>query len=172
MIVDPQNDFVDGSLGTLGAAEIIKQISNELLLKNYDFVVASQDWHIDPAEHFIQFPPHCIAESKGAEFSWLLDTSKIDAIFKKGKYQPAFSAFQGYTSEPEIIDLDSWLAVRRVRQVDFCGLLLNYCVGQSVVDSIKLGYESSLLSKYTIASSTEAAVETIEHLAAQGCIIR
>ena len=71
IIVDVQNDFCEGgALAVAGGAQVAADIS-EFLEENaadFDAVVTTQDWHIDPGEHFSQdpdfrasWPVHCVA---------------------------------------------------------------------------------------------------------------
>ena len=45
IIVDMQNDFIDGSLAVPEAKDIIDPINKLMEEGNYDLIVASQDWH-------------------------------------------------------------------------------------------------------------------------------
>ena len=104
IIVDVQNDFCEGgSLAVTGGADLASEISE--LLENatdFDFIVATQDWHVDPGSHFSEtpdfvksWPVHCVAGSKGAALHRNLDTEDIDAYFRKGKFDAAYSGFDG-----------------------------------------------------------------------------
>ncbi len=104
LIVDVQNDFCEGgSLAVAGGASLAAEIS-ELLdaTMDYDFVLATQDWHIDPGAHFSEspdfvdsWPVHCVAGSHGAALHPDLDTETIDAYFRKGRFAAAYSGFEG-----------------------------------------------------------------------------
>lgn len=105
IIVDVQNDFCEGgSLATARGAEVASLIS-EFVENNhhrYDAIVATQDWHIDPGSHFSDtpdfvdsWPVHCVAKSKGAQIHENLDTDYIEAYFRKGRYEAAYSGFEG-----------------------------------------------------------------------------
>lgn len=73
IIVDVQHDFCPGgALGTDRGNEVAEKISS--LQTEYDTVVATQDWHIDPGSHFAEdpdfvdsWPVHCVADSYGAQ---------------------------------------------------------------------------------------------------------
>ena len=72
IIVDVQHDFCPGgALGTDRGNEVAEKISS--LQSEYDTVVATKDWHIDPGSHFAEdpafidsWPVHCVADSYGA----------------------------------------------------------------------------------------------------------
>ena len=54
VIIDMQNDFITGSLPVAHSNEIIGYINE--LMDNFEYVVATQDWH--PAKHFSFFTNH------------------------------------------------------------------------------------------------------------------
>ena len=103
IIVDIQNDFLPGGALAVKNGDAVIPVINKLQ-SQFDLVVATQDWH--PADHKsfasmhpgkknfdeiildglpqVLWPDHCVQETHGAEFSPLLDTKKIEAIFRKG----------------------------------------------------------------------------------------
>lgn len=105
IIVDVQNDFCEGgSLATERGAEVAALISEyvENHHGDYEAIVATQDWHVDPGTHFSEnpdfkdsWPVHCKAESHGAELHEDLDTDYIEAYFRKGEFEAAYSGFEG-----------------------------------------------------------------------------
>src|SRR5260370_17638536 len=106
VMVDGQKDFCEGgSLAVAGGAEVARTISGYLADPEgggYDHVVATQDYHIDPGAHFsaepdfvATWPPHCVVGTPGADFHAGLDTSVIEAGFRKGAHSAAYSAFAG-----------------------------------------------------------------------------
>ncbi|HXB46848.1 MAG TPA: nicotinamidase, partial [Streptosporangiaceae bacterium] len=79
LIADVQNDFCEGgSLAVVGGAAVARAITAYVAgpdRKQYDHVLATQDFHIDPGEHFsvqpdyaVSWPPHCVAGTEGAQF--------------------------------------------------------------------------------------------------------
>src|SRR5690606_11654783 len=103
LIVDVQVDFLPGgSLAVPRGDEIIPIINQ--VQKDYDLVVATQDWHpvhhqsfaSQHAEHSefdvidlngleqILWPDHCVQGTIGAEFAPDVNTNNIAAIFRKG----------------------------------------------------------------------------------------
>ena len=105
IIVDVQNDFCEGgSLAVDGGAAVAGAISEYVDAHHgeFDHVVATQDWHIDPGSHFSEtpdfkdsWPRHCVAGTRGAELHPDLDTEYIDAYFRKGQFAAAYSGFEG-----------------------------------------------------------------------------
>ena len=105
IIVDVQNDFCEGgALPVTGGAELAGEISEyvDAHHSQFDHVVATQDWHIDPGAHFSEdpdlvdsWPPHCVAGTRGAELHPDLDPEYIQAYFRKGQFAAAYSGFEG-----------------------------------------------------------------------------
>ncbi|MGO4803742.1 isochorismatase family protein [Arthrobacter sp. 2MCAF15] len=105
IIVDVQNDFCEGgALPVTGGAELAGEISEYVDAHHgqFDHVVATQDWHIDPGAHFSEepdhvdsWPPHCVAGTRGAELHPDLDPEFIQAYFRKGQFAAAYSGFEG-----------------------------------------------------------------------------
>jgi len=105
IIVDVQNDFCEGgSLAVKGGAEVSAAISEYVDAHHgqFDHIVATQDWHIEPGTHFSEnpdfvdsWPPHCVAGTPGAELHPDLDTEYIQAYFRKGQFTAAYSGFEG-----------------------------------------------------------------------------
>ncbi|MBT2595792.1 isochorismatase family protein [Arthrobacter sp. ISL-72] len=105
IIVDVQNDFCEGgSLAVKGGAEVAGAISEYVDAHHgqFDHIVATQDWHIEPGPHFSEnpdfvdsWPPHCVAGTPGAELHPDLDTEYIQAYFRKGQFTAAYSGFEG-----------------------------------------------------------------------------
>ncbi|MDQ0825254.1 nicotinamidase/pyrazinamidase [Arthrobacter sp. B2I5] len=113
IIVDVQNDFCEGgSLAVPGGAAVAGAISEYLDAHNseYDYVVATQDWHVDPGSHFSDtpdfkesWPPHCVAGTRGADLHPDLDTEYIDAYFRKGQFAAAYSGFEGLLAPEDAV---------------------------------------------------------------------
>ncbi|VXB25894.1 isochorismatase family protein [Arthrobacter sp. 8AJ] len=113
IIVDVQNDFCEGgSLAVPGGAAVAGAISEYLDAHHseFDHVVATQDWHIDPGSHFSDtpdykesWPRHCVAGTRGAELHPDLDMEYVDAYFRKGQFAAAYSGFEGLLAPEDAV---------------------------------------------------------------------
>ena len=73
IVVDVQKDFCEGgSLAVDGGAAVARGITEMLADHDYDHVVATMDFHIDPGEHFsdtpdyrVSWPRHCVVGTPG-----------------------------------------------------------------------------------------------------------
>jgi nicotinamidase/pyrazinamidase len=169
IIVDVQNDFCDGgALPVTGAVAVAHDITRYLRAAGdrYDHVVAAQDWHIDPGDHFsphpdyvTSWPPHCRAGTAGADFHPALCTDRIDAVFRKGEFDAGYSGFDGVDDHGTA--LGDWLHRRQVDGVDVVGVATDYCVRHTAEDAIRAGFSTTVLTRLTAgvaADSTAAAV--------------
>ncbi len=106
IVVDVQYDFCEGGpLAVKGGNAVAEQIAAHIAARRtgYDYVVATRDWHEDPGGHFSNdpdydesWPPHCVAGTPGAELHGALSEVRFDGIFDKGRFDAAYSAFQGF----------------------------------------------------------------------------
>jgi nicotinamidase/pyrazinamidase len=113
IIVDVQNDFCEGgSLAVTGGADVAGAISEYVDAHHgeFDHIVATQDWHIDPGPHFSEtpdfkdsWPPHCVAGTRGAELHPDLDTEYVQAYFQKGQFAAAYSGFEGLLAPEDAV---------------------------------------------------------------------
>ena len=144
IIVDVQNDFCEGgSLAVEGGADVAARIGPYTGRADYDVVVATQDFHVDPGDHFTEWPPHCVAGTEGAAFHPALDTTNVDAVFRKGEDRAAYSGFEGATEEG--ITLAAFLHDRDVSDIDVVGLATDHCVRATALDAAAEGFDTRVL---------------------------
>lgn len=124
-VIDMQNDFIDGALGTKEAEAIVENVKAkiELYRKNGDTVIFTRDTHTEDymnTQEGKNLPvPHCIKGSKGWEVSEKLDTAS-DKIIDK----PTFGSF-------ELAEYISTLA--DVDEIELIGLCTDICVISNAV---------------------------------------
>jgi nicotinamidase/pyrazinamidase len=171
VIADVQNDFCEGgSLAVAGGAEVARAISGHLASPEsggYAYIVATQDYHLDPGTHFSDhpdfvrtWPPHCVAGTEGADFHPALDTSKIEAVFRKGAHSAAYSGFEG--ADADGVPLAAWLRDRGVTAVDIVGLTTDHCVRATATDAATAGFGTRVLLGLTAgvaAGTVKAAID-------------
>lgn len=167
VIVDVQNDFCEGgSLAVRGGAGVASAISARLdNPQDFDHVVATRDYHVDPGSHFSaepdfidSWPPHCVVGTEGAELHANLDQSRIEAVFDKGEYAAAYSGFEG---SHEGVSLEAWLKQRSVDEVHVVGLATDHCVRATAMDAALHGFSTTVLLGLTAGvahRSTEHAL--------------
>ena len=126
VVIDMQNDFIDGALGTSEAQAIVGNVKKKIeqALKAGDDVIFTQDTHYDTyletAEGKKLPVPHCIYGTNGWEICpELKEYSENAKIFEK----PTFGS----------VKLARYLAGREYETVEFVGLCTDICVISNVL---------------------------------------
>jgi nicotinamidase/pyrazinamidase len=167
IVVDVQNDFCEGgSLAVAGGAAVAAAIPGRY--GDYDQVVATRDYHIDPGAHFSAqpdfvdtWPVHCRAGTPGASFHPALDVGGIQAVFSKGAHAAAYSGFEG--AAPDGTTLADWLREHDVSEVDVVGIATDHCVRATALDAAANGFRTRVLLDLTAG----VAAATVESALAQ-----
>ncbi|WP_432513724.1 nicotinamidase [Kineococcus sp. SYSU DK001] len=189
VVVDVQRDFCPGgSLAVAGGDEVARAISALLATDTstgrgiaYDHVVATQDFHIDPGAHFSDtpdfvdsWPVHCRAGTSGALLHDDLDTSRVEAVFRKGQYAAAYSGFEGVSThlDPEggevVTGLADWLRGRGVEQVHVVGIATDHCVRATALDAARAGFRTTVLLGLTAGISASGVERALAEMREDG----
>jgi len=179
VIVDVQNDFCEGgSLPVTGGAAVAAGITDFVRAHRvqYDAVVGTLDWHVDPGSHFAAqpdfvstWPVHCRAGDQGARSHPALDPEPVDAWFTKGEHAAAYSGFEGATEDGgERIGLAPWLRDRGIDQVDVVGLATDHCVRATALDAAAEGFRTRVLLDLAAGVAPETTAAALEQLTAAG----
>ncbi len=165
VIVDIQNDFCEGgSLAIEGGNRVAERVA-DFIRKNrtdYHLIVSTQDWHIDPGEHFETWPVHCEADTSGAAIkneviAALKDTENSDVPyipFYKGQYDDGYSGFEGKTQHKG--KLDDTLKRYGIKNLHVVGLATDFCVKATAVDANKAGYNTLVISDLVAGVSKDS----------------
>lgn len=180
IIVDVQNDFCEGgALAVAGGRQVAQSIADFVgqNADSYDVIVATQDWHIDPGDHWSQtpdfvdsWPRHCEAGTPGAELRPELEPIEtlIAARFRKGEYAAAYSGFEGSTTSEidgeEGERLAPWLERHQVGAVDVVGIATDHCVRATAIDAATHGFSPTVLLDLTAAVSQDTCELALEEM--------
>lgn len=189
IIVDVQNDFVEGgSLAVTGGVSVAERLAEWLAThaNDYDLIVTTQDWHIDPGEHFSDnpnfvttWPRHCVAKTDGAEIVTVLQEA-LDVLpnhipfgqVHKGMFEDAYSGFQGTVvgsnEEKFLADL---LRDHAVEEVEIVGIAEDHCVKASAIDSVTEGFKTTVLTEFCVGITHESITDFRENIAPQNGIV-
>ena len=157
LITDVQNDFCPG--GALGVAtgDVVAATLNRVAKAFADkgsVVFTTQDWH--PALHSTfkeqggQWPAHCVQGTAGAEFHPALKLPKGTHSIKKGA-SPDKDAYSGFVDS----DLEQQLKKANISRIFVGGIPTDYCVLNTVIDALDLGFETYLLADAVAAIDIE-----------------
>lgn len=176
IVVDVQSTFCEGgALGVEGGNAVATGIASYAAAhrERYDLVVTTQDWHIDPGDHFSEnpdfvdsWPPHGIAGTAEAELHPALADLAPDAQIKKGQYAAAYSGFEG----TDIADrpLAHLLIEHGIGKVDVVGIAESHCVKETALDARRLGHEVRVLTDLTVPVTPEQGQAARTDLRAAG----
>lgn len=184
LVVDVQNDFVEGgSLPVKGGANVAALISRHLrhFKGEYQFVVATRDYHEDPPDHFSQnpdfvntWPPHCIAGTAGAALcqpiSNLVREKMIQVVLDKGRHSAAYSGFEAM--DPRGHPLLDVLKEARIDHIDICGIATDYCVRATALDARKHEFQVRILVNLCAAVTPETGQQAMDEMKAAGCQVQ
>jgi nicotinamidase/pyrazinamidase len=153
LIVDFQNDFTPGgALGVEGGDEIAPRLNELAADPRFDLVLATRDWH--PPDHgsFKEqggiWPVHCVQGTPGAELHPGLDRSRLDEVLDKGQ-DPGTDGYSGF----DAARLEPLLREHEIDRVTIAGLTTDYCVKNTALDALRLGFG------VTVASDAVRAVD-------------
>ena len=148
IVVDVQNDFLpSGNLAVSEGDQVVPIFNRyiEAFQSKSLPIYATRDWHPSGHSSFQKqggpWPPHCVSDSKGAQFASGLNLPANAVIFSKGTElnKDAYSGFEG-------TDLDERLRSDGIGgRLLIGGLATDYCVLNTVKDALKLGYQILLL---------------------------
>ena len=139
--VDPQEDFTPGgSLAVNEGDQVVPPLNNvaRAVRKSGGQVVYTRDWHPAETPHFADFggqwPVHCVAGTKGAEFHPDLDVQPGDIIISKGMGQTdGYSGWEGVSDRGETLETIITPRLERVR-LYIGGLATDFCVKATTLD--------------------------------------
>ena len=171
IIVDVQNDFCPGGrLEVMEGDKIIPTIN--ALKPNFALTVYTQDWH--PAEHKsfasaheeaqeystievdygeqVLWPDHCVQETDGAAFHKDLEVGDDALILQKGT-NAEVDSYSGFIendkkTQPLFANgktLVEVLKEKEIKNIVFCGLAYDFCVGWHALDARKEGFETIIV---------------------------
>jgi nicotinamidase/pyrazinamidase len=188
IIVDVQNDFLPGGALAVKEGDVIIPVINNLQNK-FDLVVATQDWHPFDHKSFasshpgkkvfeeinldglpqILWPGHCVQETGGAQFSSLLHTGKIEAIFRKGM-DINIDSYSGFfdNGKKKATGMGAYLKGRGITRIYVAGLAADYCVNFTALDGLELGFESAIITDATRAIDPENFFKILKNFKEKG----
>jgi len=181
VVVDVQNDFCEGgALPVTGGAAVAAHVARHVrhFRGEYQFVVATRDYHEDPGDHFAEtpdfvntWPKHCLIGTPGAALctpiSNLVREKLIQSVVDKGRHAAAYSGFEAL--DPRGHPLLDVLRENRIDHIDICGLATDYCVRATALDARKHDLQVRILVNLCAPVKAESGQKAFEDMKAAGC---
>lgn len=177
LIVDPQVDFISGTLPVVGGAEAMDDLAEYVKAHAQEYMVkiVTSDWH--PYHHCSfepeggEWPRHCVQHSVGAAI-WqsllgALNESKggFTLLYKGDSIEKdEYSIMQNEKSASVILRL---IVALHIDKIDICGLAGNVCVLNTAKDLKELvgGGKLNILEEYSPSLDDGSALKAfIEEL--------
>ena len=171
--VDVQRDFMlpGGKLYVPGAEKLLPNIRKltDAARQNEVFLVSHGCFHIPDDPEFVQFPPHCVKGTPGAEFAPEALADKFIQIENRpeAKLPADLLAYQQIILEKQTLDIfqslhANELVERLGSQPEFVvfGVVTEYCVGLAV---------KGLLQRNRRVAIVQDALETLSAEAGKKC---
>ena len=165
LIVDLQNDFCPGgALGVERGDEVVA-VANRLS-PDFPVVLTTQDWH--PPNHGsfavnrpgrrpfevdelaglpqVLWPVHCVQGTQGAAFRADFDRSRVARVFLKGT-DPTIDSYSAFydNARRRSTGLTEYLREQNAVALTLMGLATDYCVRNTTLDGIWLGFEITVV---------------------------
>ena len=161
LIVDPQIDFINGTLVVPGAETAMDRLAAFVSSKanSFKLIAVTLDQHPFDHSSFLpnggQWPVHCVAHSVGAAV-WppLMEALRLcptpTEFLTKGldPLTEEYSIFANSASRSRLSDL---ITLHSIGRIDLCGLAGDVCVANTLTDGVRLfpNIEWHLLSDFT-----------------------
>ncbi len=166
LVIDVQVGFVPGGNLAVPEGDAVVPLINDLA-RRYAIIVFTQDWH--PPDHLsfasqhpgrrpfetvqlsygpqVLWPDHCVIGTRDAEFAPGLDTTRAQAVLRKGfrREVDSYSAFLEADRRTPT-GLASYLSERGVGEVHLCGLATDFCVAWSALDARAAGLSTAVIA--------------------------
>jgi nicotinamidase/pyrazinamidase len=165
ILVDLQYDFMPGGSLAVAEGDRVVPVANRLM-RHFDLVVATQDWH--PAGHKsfasghegknigdvirldgldqVLWPDHCIQGTPGAALHEDLAARQIHHVVQKGT-DARIDSYSGFfdNGHRQATQLAKLLKQRDITDVAVMGLATDYCVKFTALDAVELGLNTVLI---------------------------
>ena len=176
IIVDVQPTFMEGGGLPVPQGREVVPIINDLM-GEFDYVITTQDWHIDPGDHISDdpdfkdsWPSHGLAGTLDAELHPDLKLPSNVLGIKKGQYDAGYSGFSGYAEDDRT--LEEILLDLGVGKVSVCGLATEYCVKKTALDAKRLRFDTEVLLHASRGVTPEGVERAIKEMRATGINVR
>ncbi|PJI94056.1 isochorismatase family protein [Luteimicrobium subarcticum] len=176
IVVDVQPTFCEGGeLPVAGGNAVADAVAAYAAAHRdrYALVATTQDWHVDPGDHFSDhpdfvdsWPPHGLAGTPNADLHPALADLAPDVSVRKGQHAAAYSGFEGTDDAGH--PLADLLQEAGVDAVDVVGLAESHCVRATALDAQRLGLATRVLTDLTAPVSAELGAAARSELAAHG----
>lgn len=185
IVVDMQKDFITGTLAVPNALDIVvpmREFLDKVYMTAESTIYLTLDFHPEDHCSFIDngglWPKHCVAYTEGSELIFDSESMLVKDLLScikvlKGMFKDVeeYSPFGNLHLEDSVkvhplfirpltsSNFNESLQLNRVKKLFIIGLATDYCVKETALDAVKLGYDVSVLIDLCkgVAPDTELA---------------
>ncbi len=193
LVIDVQNDFMPFGSLPVADGDAVVPVANRLM-KRFDLVVATQDWHPPSHGSFasnhpghdagdvidlsgvaqVLWPDHCVQNTPGASFHSALDVTRIEHVVHKG-VDPKIDSYSAFFDNAHRRDtgLREFLRSKDVDRVVIVGLATDYCVLSTALDARGAAFEVVVVRDGVRAVNLEPSDDerALEEMRKAGCTV-
>lgn len=193
LVIDVQNDFMPFGSLPVADGDAVVPVANRLM-KRFDLVVATQDWHPPSHGSFasnhpghdagdvmdvsgvaqVLWPDHCVQNTPGASFHSALDVTRIEHVVHKG-VDPKIDSYSAFFDNAHRRDtgLREFLRSKDVDRVVIVGLATDYCVLSTALDARGADFEVVVVRDGVRAVNLEPSDDerALEEMRKAGCTV-
>lgn len=163
IIVDPQNDFVWGSLAVDGAKDVVRMLAMYLTSDvEYNQIVVTADMHPDNHCSFKkyggQWPSHCVRHEIGSGINNMVRS--VLNVSYKDRYLVLDKGLDPDREEYSI--LKNTASMKRLLpylleadEIHICGIAGDFCVLETIKDLVRLEFTDQLVVLRNLVASTD-----------------
>ena len=173
LIVDPQNDFITGTLAVPGAKEKMMKLSDYIKTNVYDYICVTLDSHpknhISFKENGGMWPTHCVAYTNGWDIPEYLEMALggiLTTYYHKGtdlnkeEYSIFDNESDGYILANQLIDLFREGNI----YIDVCGIAGDFCVIETIKGLRKIIGDQYITVLVNYTASIDGGIKLCDYL--------
>lgn len=164
-VIDMQNDFIDGALGTKEAKEIVPNVVKKIKEAKDKLVIATYDTHKEDYLNTLEglkLPVlHCIHKTEGWQLNKDVENALNDCPIVDKRLKLTF----GYTEWNKVIK--EFVDEKDIEEIEICGLCTDICVVSNALilralyRNIPIKIDSKCCAGVTLETH-EAALKTMQ----------
>lgn len=155
IVVDMQNDFSKkGKIPIKNFNLIAKKIDCFINSQPNEFkLILSMDKH--PIDHFSfeKWPMHCVKETKGSQITEKIHLNSINTYFVEKGQNKDLEDYSAFKSNGLKNNLEDFLKTNKIKRVFIAGVMSDYCVKYTFLDSEKYNFETYCIEDLCSTSS-------------------
>lgn len=173
LIVDPQNDFITGTLAVPGAKEKMMKLADYIKTNVYDYICVTLDSHLNDHTSFKEnggiWPSHCIAYTNGWDIPEYLEVAlggMLTTYYHKGTdpTKEEYSIFDNEYDGNILVNQLTDLFREGNIYIDVCGIAGDFCVLETIKGLRKIIGDQYITVLVNYTASIDGGIKLCDYL--------